>query len=186
MTCSHVIKKEYIASKETLTIMDKNSREFKIKLDERFIKDFNEDLNIDAIIIEIKKEDGFDRKDFLSPDRSYEKGYDQFINKNIYLLQYPSNKPFSYSKNIIKSIDEFEFAHLASTGPGSSGSPIFLENSEFVLGIHKQGYAPNKLSVNESQINGNFIGPIVDYLKTDFEPNKIKEKNHINKKKQMK
>ena len=180
MSCSHVIQEEYIKSKETLTIMDKKSREFKIKLDERFIKDFNKDLKIDAIIIEIKNEDGIDRKDFLRPDRSYEKGYDQFINKNIYILQYPSNKPFSYSKNIIKSIpDEIEFAHLASTGPGSSGSPIFLENSEFVLGIHKQGYNPNRISVNGRQNYGNFIGPIVDY----FEPNKIMEKNHINKKK---
>ena len=102
MTCSHVIKEEYIISKETLTVTDKKSREFKIKLDDkRYFKDFNEDLNIDAIILEIKEEDGIDQKDFLSPDKSYQKGYDQFINKNIYILQYPYNKPFSYSKNIM-------------------------------------------------------------------------------------
>ena len=169
MTCHHVIKDEYIKSKETIIIINKNFNEIKMNLDGRFIKNF-EDLNIDIIIIEIKEEDGINKNFFLNPDMSYKSGYNQFINKNVYILQYPSYRPFSYSKNIIKSIDleENEFTHLASTEHGSSGSPIFLENHETVLGIHTSGYEGN----NEIENYGIFIGPLVEFFKKNIKPNK--------------
>ena len=43
------------------------------------------------------------------------------------------------AKGKIKSINKYEFTHLANTEQGSSGSPIFLENSIHVIGIHKEG-----------------------------------------------
>ena len=43
------------------------------------------------------------------------------------------------ARGIIKEIDKNEFTHLANTKKGSSGSPIFLENSIDVIGIHKEG-----------------------------------------------
>ena len=85
MTCHHVIKNEYIKAKETIILINNKFREIKINLNNRIIKDF-EDLNTDAIIIEIKEEDGIDKKFFLSPDMSYKEGYNQFINKNIFIL----------------------------------------------------------------------------------------------------
>ena len=50
-----------------------------------------------------------------------------YINKSIYILQYPNNEKVSVSYWIIKSIDllgGYDLYHLCSTDKGSSGSPI--------------------------------------------------------------
>ena len=172
MSCKHVLKKEYIESKEKIIIINNKFKEIEIDLNKRFIKDF-EDINLDAIILEIKKKDGIDKNFFLSPDMSYKKGYNnQLINKKFYILQNPSNKSFSYSNGVIKSIDldENEFTHLDSTEPGSSGSSLFLENNQSVLGMHKAGYKGNYNP--ESENDGNFIGPIVEALQNNSKPSK--------------
>ena len=45
----------------------------------------------------------------------------------------------SYLEGIIESynLKNFEFTHKASTYEGSSGSPIFLDKTTAVIGIHK-------------------------------------------------
>ena len=42
------------------------------------------------------------------------------------------------AKGYIKDINKYDYTHLVSTQYSSSGSPIFLENSVDVIGIHKQ------------------------------------------------
>ena len=72
-------------------------------------------------------------------------------------MQYPSGES-GYSFGKLKSInDNFEFAHSASTLPGSSGSPIILKQTSKVIGIHKMG--------GTSQNYGDFIGPIFNYFR---------------------
>ena len=42
-----------------------------------------------------------------------------------------------HSEGEIINIDKYEFTHKASTESGSSGSPIFLDKTTKVIGIHK-------------------------------------------------
>ena len=71
-------------------------------------------------------------------------GNNDIINNNIYIIQYPHGD-LSYSKGKILNIDKYEIAHDAGTIAGSSGSPIFLEGTKFVIGIHKQDDKKRKL-----------------------------------------
>ena len=59
-------------------------------------------------------------------------------NRNIYIPQFPGGE-LSSSEGKILEIDKYELVYDASTKFGSSGSPIFLENSTKVIGIHKGG-----------------------------------------------
>ena len=54
----------------------------------------------------------------------------------------------------------YEFVHDASTDEGSSGSPIFLEGTTKVIGIHKGGNEKTKKN------HGDLIWPIVDFFQT--------------------
>ena len=168
MTNEHVITKDMIESKITIKIFyDNKYKSVVIELNKkkRFIKDYLY-LGIDAIIIEIIKEDEIKDEYFLLPNMKYINGYKEFENKEIYIPQYPGGKELSSSKGIIKSINNYEFSHLASTQKGSSGSPIFIEGTTEVIGIHKQG------KKNKKEKRANFIGPIVESLKKNLKYDK--------------
>ena len=166
ITCEHVITNKMIKSNETLEILFKNQKK-KIYINlgdsDRFIKNYRY-LNIDATIVQILDKDKIKDKYFLLPNLDYLNGFEQFKNKTIYIPQFPGGENLSYSTGIIKDINYYhnEFSHTASTQPGSSGSPIFLENSSLIIGIHKQGNI--KKNINYA----NFIGPIITSLKTNF------------------
>ena len=86
----------------------------------------------------------------------------------IYIPQYPGGKELVNARGQIKEINKYEFTHLASTDYGSSGSPIFLENSVDVIGIHKER---NK---DKKENYGDFIYPAINIIKNDI---KIKRNN---------
>ena len=164
MTNEHVITKKMIELKEKIDIYyDNEEKMVEIELNEnkRYIKDYLY-LGIDVIIIEIIEEDNIKEEYFLLPNREYINGYKEYENKKIYIPQYPGGGELSNSKGIIKSINDYEFSHLASTKAGSSGSPIFIEGTIKVIGIHKQGRKDN------SENYGNFIGPIIESLKKNL------------------
>ena len=143
MSNEHVIRKDMIESKETINIKYNYEKKWiKIKLDEkeRFIKCNKE---MDFTIVEIKPEDKIKDKYFLLPTLNDI----DYINKDIYIVQYPEGKNLSYSQGKIKTIDNYELSYDASTKSGSSGSPILLKNTTEVIGIHKQGsnYKKRKL-----------------------------------------
>ena len=170
MTNEHIINPSMIKNKETIKISNDNEsnksnelKNFIIILDknERIIKTFKESMKIDAVIIEILEKDKINKEYFLSPSLSYINTYESFKGKAIQIFQFPKGEDLSFSKGKIIEINlngKFQFSHSANTDDGSSGSPIFLEQSEEVLGIHKGG--------NETkQINyGDFIGPINDII----------------------
>ena len=89
---------------------------------------------------------------------------------NIYIPQYTEGNELKVVKGIIKEINNYEFTHLASTLKGSSGSPIFLENSIYVIGIHKEG---NEV---KQENNGNFIYPAINIIKEDIRKKRDKGK----------
>ena len=138
MTNEHVITKEMIESNQIITVKYKYEEGLiQIKLDKtkRFIK---YDLDRDISILEILPDDEIKKKYFLMPNMN-EIDNINYINKNIYIPQYPGGKNLSYSEGKIKNINNSDLIYDASTKPGSSGSPIFLKNTIEVIGIHKQG-----------------------------------------------
>lgn len=62
---------------------------------------------------------------------------------------------------ISKIINNFEFENFINSRKGSSGVPIGLIESQYVIGIHKGG------NQNKNTIYGTFIGSILDKLESD-------------------
>ena len=83
--------------------------------------------------------------------------YNNLLDKKIFIPQYPKRKQLSNSKGEIIAINDYEITHTASIDYGSSGSPIILNNTNQVIGIHKAG------SKNENY--GDFIYPVMNMLK---------------------
>ena len=162
MTNDHVITKEVIEKKTEIEVFYYNEKKrIKIILDqkERLIHSYK-DMDIDCIIIEILAKDNVYEDFFLLPNEEYnDNNFNELNNKKIYVVQFPKGMKLSYSVGeIIKiggslDIEKYEFAHKASTLPGSSGSPIFLEQSTQVIGIHKQSdnYGKKTLEISYSQ-----------------------------------
>lgn len=163
MTNAHVIKKDMITNQEKIKIKyDNETKEINLELNEkeRIIFCFM-DFGIDITIIEIIPKDGIkDKTYFLNPYT--DNNYEEFIGKNIQIIQFPDGKKLSKSEQKITErftkID-YMFYHNASTIEGSSGSPIILKDDDKVLGIHKGGIRGKKKNV------GIFIGIILDVIK---------------------
>ena len=167
MTNEHIIKDEMVENKNVIDVLYNNKKnEIKIKLDKykRFIKSFR-DINIDCQIVEILKEDEIDEKIFLLPSINYRNNFNEFKDKKIYILQYPEGE-LKYSYGEIKYINNYEFHYNVSTSYGSSGSPIFLQDTTRVIGIHKQG------AIDGTMNFGDFIFPIINILESN--PNELK------------
>ena len=124
MTNEHVITKEMIQFKEIINIKYNYEKKWiQIKLDEekRYIKYDNE---MDITIIEIISDDKIKEKYFLLPNIDNNINY---INKDIYIVQFPEGKYLSFSEGKVKEIKDFDLIYDASTKSGSSGSPIILK-----------------------------------------------------------
>ena len=171
LTNEHVIEKEMIETNQKITIyydIESESREIILNKDQRFIKQYK-NINIDATLIEILEKDNINKKYFLLPYM----GNNDIINNNIYIIQYP-HRVLSYSKGEIINIEKNEITHDVSTKPGSSGSPIFLEGTKLVIGIHKQD--DKKKNVNY----GDLLYPIIKDLEQQSNENIKHEDNIIN------
>ena len=163
MTNAHVITKKMITNQEKIKIKyDNETKEINLELNEkeRIIFCFM-DFGIDITIIEIIPKDGIkDKTYFLNPKT--DNNYEEFIGKNIQIIQFPDGKKLSKSEQKITErftkID-YMFYHNASTIEGSSGSPIILKDDDKVLGIHKGGIRGKKKNV------GIFIGIILEKIK---------------------
>ena len=90
---------------------------------------------MDFTIVEMIADDKIKDKYFLLPNINNI----DYINKDIYMVQFPEGKKLSYSNGKIKDVNNFEIIYDASTKSGSSGSPILIKNTTEVIGIHKQG-----------------------------------------------
>ena len=134
----HVINQSIINSKKIIKIQIETGKQFQIELDseKRFIKCYEEPIDIS--IIEINKSDNINKEiKFLYYDMNYLLGYEQYINHDIFTIEYPLGKdnPEYASGKIIKIIDKI-FEHSLDTDYGSSGCPIISCGNLKVLGIH--------------------------------------------------
>jgi len=165
MTNQHVITPENISNQEEIKIKYDNEKKYLIiKLDvkERIIKCFKEDWLLDITIIEILSKDKIDNSFFLLPKYNFYEAYEQIINKDIEIAQYPKGNDLSFSNGKILEIDKFNdcvFYHDADTESGSSGSPIVLKGEEDVIAVHKGTTKDKTKNV------GIFIGNVIDIIK---------------------
>ena len=172
-------------------IIKKKRIKIELNKNERFIRNFI-DFNIDCTIVEILPKDNISEDYFLLPNIDYSNNFDNLKKKKIYIPQYPNGGNLSYSRGEINEIEKYQFSYNASTLSGSSGSPIFLIQTTYVIGIHKGG------DKSEKENYGDFIFPINDLLQKEKiqeekndNNNIIKEKNiisnnKINKKNEIK
>ena len=187
ITNYHVISKDLINIIINIEIY--NNKKIKIILNNNRYYKFDE--NIDISIIEIKESDDIIIDiEFLYYDLNYKIGYEQYLNYDIFTLQYPKGKE-SYSSGkiieIIKNNNKYEFMHNIKTDYGSSGCPIIIPYTLKVIGIHKGG--DESLKINY----GSFIGEILNEIeielntinKDNYSINKIKE-NSLNLKNKLK
>ena len=82
---------------------------------------------MDVAVIEIIPKDKIPEDFFLLPLIDYMDNYNQLINKEISIIQYPRGE-MKYSYSIIKYRSnklKYEFSHNANTDDGSLGSPNF-------------------------------------------------------------
>lgn len=137
----------------------------------------------DTTIIEIF-EDEDNIKDFLELDFDIneEEFNNAYINKSIYILQYPNNEKVSVSYGIIKSIDltnKYDLLHFCSTDKGSSGSPILNISTNKLIGIHKG--ASNNHNYNKGYL---LFYPFKEFISKQkiekIKPTKMILKNNLN------
>ena len=166
MTSQHLITREMIESKENKENIeisyDCDQKHLLINLNkfERLIKDFI-DINIDITIVQILPKDQVKEQFFLLP-YIIDSDLSSLIDKTIYIPELTTGDNLNFSTGIIKGINNDEFNHNINTKSGTSGSPIFLENSIKVIGMHKQG----NITINDNY--GYFIYPIIQSLQTNI------------------
>jgi hypothetical protein len=161
VTCEHVITKDMIEKKKTISI-ENSYKAFTFILDktERFIRDYTY-MNIDATLIEIFPEIlDVPKNFFLSPEPKIMNGYDKYNKVEAYIAHFPLDSELKINDGNIIGINKysFQFTHSIDTQSGSSGGPIFEKDSIYILGIHKQGSEVKKKNY------ASFIYPIVDSL----------------------
>ena len=166
ISCEHVISENNINNKVRMGIYyDTDNKNLQINLDsqKRFIRNYKY-LGLDATVVQILEEDKINEAFFLSFNIDFLNNFENLKKKKIYILQFPLGRNLNKSEGEIKSIDKYskEFSYSASTKNGSSGSPIFLEGTSSIIGIHK------KTSLKYEENYGNFIGPIINSLKEDL------------------
>ena len=159
-TCNHVIN----GNENEIKLIFNDKFEKILKLNNKRKIYINESKDI--TIIEIKKEDNYNLKDFLEID------YDIFYNKNdkyksIYIIHFPFGKEPSLSIGTIEKIEDDIIKYKCANEKGSSGAPILNLNNFKIIGIH-QG-TEKMLSLNVGILLTNIIN---DFNKTKYSSNK--------------
>ena len=162
MTNDHIISNESINNKKIIYLSYEEYKTASIKLDKnkRYIKSFK-DKNLDITVVQLLDEDNISKYYFLEPELDIPLN-NNLINKEIYIPLYIEGLKLKKSEGIIKDIIKYELSHSANTKKGSSGSPIFLKNSDRVIGIHKES-AP---IIKENY--GDFIYPVINMINKDI------------------
>ena len=161
ITNDHVINNESINNNNIIYITFEEIKAANIKLDrnKRYIKSFK-DQNLDITVVEIIDDDNITKKYFLEPELDIPLN-NNLINNEIEVPQYIEEQNLKNAEGKIKDIFNYELCHLANTKEGSSGSPIFLKNSNKVIGIHKAG-------IENRENFGDFIYPVINIIKEDI------------------
>ena len=136
MSCNHIIDSNLL-NKKFLRIKYKEKEKI-INLKNRII---HTNTNLDYTIIQILKNDftNDEINDFFEIDELIIENKNEYLGKDICIVQYPHGGELSFDQGIIGSFKNDKIQHLVSTEKGSSGSPILLKDNFKIIGIHKGG-----------------------------------------------
>ena len=185
ITTSHIISDHIIRAKNKIHIIKNNGEKYEINLNKNFRFIITVDRPIDITSIEILEKDKINDVKYLEYDLN---GIDnQYINKEILILQHPEGEKLHAATGIIKNINEkrkYEFEHTLDTSNGSPGSPVILIENLKVIGIHKK-----RMEESDNK-KGIFISIILNKLnkklnKNEINSNKIIEMNDNNQMNQI-
>lgn len=131
-TNNHVINQNFINNNKKLVIIYQDQEKV-LNLNNR---KKNTNINLDFTIIEIKDTDNV--TDYFEIDYYIDSNKNEYLKKDIGILQYPNGNELSFSEGEIININNFILFHSVSTDYGSSGSPIFLIDNLKIIGIHSK------------------------------------------------
>jgi len=161
MTNGHVISNESVNNNNTINLTFEQLEQINIILDrnKRYIKSFI-DEGLYITVVEILDEDNISKNYLLEPELDIPSN-NELINNEINIPQYINKKKLMNAEGKIKDIIKYQFSHSANTGKSSLGSPIFLKNSDKVIGVHKAG-------VGNMENFGDFIYPVINIIEEDI------------------
>ena len=138
MTNYHVLNDENLEDNEKINLLINDEKKVS-KLDLGIDRNIYFNKEYDVTLIEIKEEDEI--KDFLELDNNLFQDEAEiiYINKSIYVLQYPNGKNACVSYGLLSDMDQYKIRHKCTTDFGSSGSPILNLDNNKVIGIHSKG-----------------------------------------------
>ena len=141
---------------EFIVIKIYNNKSIKIQLNEIYTKFYNA-LNMTIIQLNDLNTINYIINDiyFLDYNSDYNKGYEQYLNTEIFIFQYPRDSIEVSNGTIRQILNANKFKHNITNV--SSGAPIILGNLFKVIGIHIEG------DINKELYNGIFIGEIFKY-----------------------
>jgi len=162
------INMENILFKKCLITNNHILNENDIKLNKEIIIEYKNEIKIieitknrkvytnkelDYTCIEIFDKD--DIKDYFKIEENIiDYSIENYINKEIFILQYPKGNELSFSSGIILEIKDNEIKHNSSTYDSSSGSPIILRNSNnSIIGLHKGSGKYNTINLSTNIIS---------------------------------
>ena len=155
LTNKEFITEDMIKGKKQIKLYydnDLKSKKISLNREERYIKDFS-CIGIDSFAIEILPSDDIEPEYFLFTMLDSADDLNKYKNKEIVIV-YHLNGVLNYSSGKIEEINSLEFTHSAKTELDLIGNPIFLKDSEIVVGVEK------KFKLNNSDNVANFIGPL--------------------------
>ena len=148
---NNIIYIYYEEYKAANILLDKNKR---------YLRSFKNE-GLDISIIEILDEDNISKKYFFEPETDILL-INNLIDKEIYIPQYTEGNKLKNAEGIIKNIIKYKISHTVIANKGSSGFPIFLKDSNKIIGIHR-GRDPN-IDIKY----GDFIYPVINIIKEDI------------------
>ena len=169
LTNHHVIDKQYYDQNKEINLLINDDKDIKsIDTNKKRITFFNEKYDIS--IIQLQESDNI--QNFLELDENLfiDKENVYYVNKSVYVLQYPKGKNAMVSYGLLNQFNKFDINHTCSTDDGSSGSPILSLESNKVIGIHKEGSIPFNFN------KGTFLKlPLIEFNDQNKNNNKINE-----------
>ena len=131
MTNNHVLNEDFFKKSREIEIEYNNA----IKVLTIKNRQIYTNKTLDYTCIEIFDNDNIQRF-FKINNQILINDLNLFINKEIFILQFPQGEDLSFSDGKILSIQDGCFTHNCSTQKGSSGSPIILREDSSIIGLH--------------------------------------------------
>jgi len=145
ITNNHVLNENDIKLNKEIILEYKNEKR-RIEITKNRKVYTNEEL--DYTCIEIFDKDNIE--DYFKIDENIiDYSIENYINKEIFILQNLKGNELSFSSGIILEIKDNKIMHNSSTYEGSSGSPIILRNSDnSIIGLHYGSDKDNTINLS--------------------------------------